>query len=116
MAAAATSQVTWPVQHPLVAASIALGAASLVGNVVWNCYTCGWDLDRVPWYQALLVVGVPFILTPLGVLAVSLRAVLLRSRAALIECAWASAGLALPWLFFIVAYILERRPDRLGAP
>jgi hypothetical protein len=87
----------------LVATACAIGVASLLGNVVWNCSTCGWDLDGVPWHQALLVAGVPFVLAPLAIFALGVRALILRTRVATIEFALASLGIALPWAYFLVA-------------
>ena len=88
---------------PLAVTGVAIGVASLIGNVVWNCSTCGWDLDGVPWYQALLVVGVPFIIAPLGVTLMGLRALVLRTRSSVIEFLLATVGLALPWAYFLAA-------------
>ncbi len=102
-------QATWPVGHPFVVLGVGAGAASLLGNLVWNCGSCGWDFDRVPWYQAVLVVAVPFILAPVGVFVLAVRAVWLRRRSALLECLLASAGLALPWCYYLVAYFLQGR-------
>ena len=85
-----------------VAFAAAVGSASLLGNMVWNCSTCGWDLDGVPWYQALLVVGVPFILAPIGACVLGVRALLLRTRPATVEFVLASLGLALPWAYFFL--------------
>jgi hypothetical protein len=87
---------------PLVVVGVLIGAASLFANVVWNCNGCGWDPHTVPWYQALLVAGVPFVIAPLGVLSLLGRAVWLRSRSALLEFGGASVGLALPWLYYLV--------------
>ena len=93
------SQSSWG----LVAFAFAVGAVSLLGNMVWNCSTCGWDLDGVPWYQALLVAGVPFILAPVVAVAFAVRALALRTRRATTEFLLASLGLALPWAYFLVA-------------
>jgi hypothetical protein len=93
------SQSSWG----LVAYAFAVGAVSLLGNMVWNCSTCGWDLDGVPWYQALLVAGVPFILAPVVAVAFAVRALALRTRRATTEFLLASLGLALPWAYFLVA-------------
>jgi hypothetical protein len=82
---------------------VPLGLASLVANVVWNCNTCGWDLDGVPLHEAFLVAAVPFVFGPLGSLVLGIRALLLRTRAAFIDFAGATLGLALPWLYFIFA-------------
>ena len=91
--------------HPLVVVSAAVGLASLIANIVWNCNTCGWDPDGVPWYQPLLVVAVPFVAMPCGVLGLALRALLLRRRSAIWEFVGGSAGLLLPWAYYVVAYI-----------
>jgi hypothetical protein len=91
--------------HPLVVGAAGVGGASLIANIVWNCNSCGWDLDRVPWYQALLVAAVPFVISPLGMLGLAIRAAFLRSRPALLALAGGSAGLALPWLFYFMAYV-----------
>jgi hypothetical protein len=93
--------------RPLVVVAFAVGGASLIANIVWNCSSCGWDLDRVPWYQALLVAAVPFVISPLGMLGLAIRSAFLRSRPALLELAGGSAGLVLPWLFYFIAYIRD---------
>jgi hypothetical protein len=94
--------------RPLVVLAAAIGAASLCANIVWNCNSCGWDLDGVPWYQALLVAAVPFVISPIGVASLAIRAAIVRSRSALLDFAGGSAGLALPWLYFVVNYVLLR--------
>jgi hypothetical protein len=94
--------------RPLVVVAAAVGAASLFANVVWNCNSCGWDLDAVPWYQALLVAAVPFVVSPIGVVILAIRAAIVRSRSTLLDLAGGSAGLALPWLYFVVGYVLFR--------
>ena len=91
--------------RPLLIAAVGLGAASLIANIVWNCNSCGWDLDGVPWYQGVLVAAVPFVITPFGVLGLAVRAAFLRSRGATLEAAVGSAGLALPWLYFLIGYV-----------
>jgi hypothetical protein len=103
-----------PLQPPLsrspsllVIGGAVVGAASLLANIIWNCNTCGWDLDGVPWYEALLVAGVPFVLAPLGIILVGVRALILRSRTAVIEWGATSLGLALPWCYFLVMFFLH---------
>jgi hypothetical protein len=92
-----------PLGHPLVLACSIIGLASLVGNGVWNCRTCGWDLDGVPWYQAVLVAGIPVLVAPAGVLLVLVRLLFLRTRKALVESVIAILGLSLPWLYLLGA-------------
>jgi hypothetical protein len=99
------TEPTWRVP-PIIIIAALVGVASVMANIEWNCHSCGWDPHTVPWYQALLVVGVPFMFAPLGILALGARAVWLRTRPATIECAGASAGLALPWVYFLVTYVL----------
>jgi hypothetical protein len=94
--------------RPLVVAAAAIGAASLLANIVWNCNSCGWDLDGVPWYEALLVAAVPFVVSPIGVVILAIRAAFVRNRSTLLDFAGGSAGLALPWLYFVVGYVLLR--------
>jgi hypothetical protein len=81
-----------PLGHPLVLACSSIGLASLVGNGVWNCRTCGWDPDGVPWYQAVLVAGIPVLVAPAGVLLVLLRLLFLRTGRALVESVIAILG------------------------
>jgi hypothetical protein len=95
------------IPSPLAIAGTVVGGASLVGNIVWNCNTCGWDLDGVPWYEAFLVAGVPFVVAPLGIVLVGVRALLLRTRSASIEFGATTLGLALPWLYFLFASLLN---------
>jgi hypothetical protein len=102
-------QLTWQVR-PVVGLAVLVGVASLIANVVWNCNSCGWDLDGVPWYQAVLVAAVPYIVTPLGIVALAIRAIWLRDQRALSEFGKGAAGLALPWLYFLVAYFLYGFP------
>ena len=101
--------LTWRVR-PVAGLAVLIGVVSLIANVVWNCNSCGWELDGVPWYQAILVAGVPFIVTPLGIVALAIRAIWLRNQAALPEFGGAAVGLALPWLYFLVAYFLYGVP------
>jgi hypothetical protein len=84
-------------------AGLLLGIASLVGNVVWNCSTCGWDLDGVPLHQAVLIAAVPYAIGPGGVLAIGLWAALARTKAAYWTLAMWTTGLALPWLYLLSA-------------
>ena len=81
--------------------ALVLGVASVLANVAWNCGTCGWDLDRVPWYQAFLIAVVPLVLSPIGVLIAAGRLLAFRTRKALIESFLATIGFSLPWLWWI---------------
>jgi len=101
MSSQPSTQARRRLPFPLAATGGAIGLASLLGNVVWNCSTCGWDLDGVPWYQVLLVVAVPFIIAPLGAILMGLRALVLRTRSSAIEFLLATLGLALPWAYFL---------------
>jgi hypothetical protein len=96
------------IASPLPVAGAVLGVASVLANAVWNCNTCGWDFDGVPWYQALLVVGVPFLIAPLGTTLLGLRTLLLRNRGAAIVWGATTVGLALPWIYFLVRYFVDR--------
>jgi hypothetical protein len=96
------------IASPLPIAGAVLGAASVLANAVWNCNTCGWDFDHVPWYQALLVVGVPFLIAPLTTTLVGVRTLLLRTRAAAIVWGATTLGLALPWIYFFVLHFVDR--------
>jgi hypothetical protein len=98
--------MTSAIASPLAVAGIVVGAASLLSNIVWNCHNCGWDLDRVPWYQAVLVAAVPFGVSPLGIIAMGVRAGIVRSRRARIQFAVVTLGLALPWLYLAAALVL----------
>jgi hypothetical protein len=97
-----STQARRSLPFPFAVTGVAIGLASLLGNMVWNCSTCGWDLDGVPWYQALLVAAVPFIIAPLGATLVGLRALVLRTRNSAIEFLLATLGLALPWAYFLI--------------
>ena len=101
------AEVTGSAWRPrsIVVVGMAWGAASLIANVAWNCNGCGWDPHTVPWYQALLVAGVPFVIAPLAVLSLLVRAIWLRSRSAFAEFGGASMGLALPWVYYVVVYL-----------
>ena len=83
-------------------ASVLIGIASLLGNRVWNCPTCGWDLDGVPWYQAVLVAAVPFAIAPAGIIALGIRAYVVRGKRAAVESVIGAMGLALSWLHWVV--------------
>jgi hypothetical protein len=79
-AKASANPVRASFRSPVVLVCFLMGIASLAGNLVWNCPTCGWDLDGVPWYEAILVAGVPVLVVPVAVLLLSVRALLLRTR------------------------------------
>jgi hypothetical protein len=84
-------------------AGVLIGFASLIGNRAWNCPTCGWDLDGVPWYQAFLVAGVPFVIAPAGIIALAIRAYVLRGTRAAVASVVGAMGLALSWLHWFIA-------------
>ena len=79
-------------------AGVLLGIASFIGNRVWNCSTCGWDLDGVPWYQAVLVAAVPFAIAPAGIMALAIRAYVVRGKRAAVESLVGAMGLAVSWI------------------
>jgi hypothetical protein len=95
-------------EHPFLAAAVLVGAASVVGNAVFNCSTCGWDPHNAPWYEALLVAGVPFIVTPVGVIAAAVGVVVQRSKRALLSASVALLGLALPWFYWLGRLLVAR--------
>jgi hypothetical protein len=45
---------------------------------------------------------IPFFVSPLGMVLVMARLVVLRTRSVLLESLLAISGLALPWLYFLV--------------
>jgi hypothetical protein len=93
-----------PVSHGRVYLAIiagAIGAAGLAAGRVWNCRVCGWDPDGSPWYQAVLIVVVPFLVSPVGILLFGLRAALQRTRGSLLDVLAVASGLVLPWIHFL---------------
>jgi hypothetical protein len=92
----------WVGRAPLGTAGIVLGVASVVGNMVYNCWACGWDPHDAPWYEALLVAGVPLLAAPILTLVGLTWALVARTWRVIIDVLLMTLGMALPWVYWMV--------------